>query len=361
MQQPSLKMKYEELVKEPEPDYPLPLKYKDLLVHMTQVDTVLYLLRQKRGAVFWKELAENCEQNLKVHLDGQKIRKIMHAYPESYVVRWERVGADYQLVIDFAEDKANLQAREQRFRAIIVQLVKHQHAKFLKDIRNEEFTLHPCNRKLWHPQFPLQKVPELPEARFPPKPLLQDSDAIQVQPGDKQVKLKKQLLTEIMESGSQDQSKARSKKVKEEEELLKYAEKLNLGKNTSGLSDRLYRIIKAKEHKIQLEKEKQSSQKNIIAAKKEDILKICDIIKLHYSIRQVSNMFLVQVIDKVSDSIKRSSLLSPLQIEEILQSLADFCPEWLTLVPNKEGRILRMNRAADYLALKQKIQNQVID
>lgn len=50
-------------------------------------------------------------------------------------------------------------------------------------------------------------------------------------------------------------------------------------------------------------------------------------------------------------------MLSPVKIEELLVALAAFCPEWITIVDNKDGKILRMNKTADYLSVKLKIQS----
>lgn len=117
-------------------------------------------------------------------------------------------------------------------------------------------------------------------------------------------------------------------------------------------------MIKAKEHKLQLERQQQQKPANVVAARKEELLSISDIIKFHYSVRQVSNMFLIQVVEKVHENTKDKQMLTPVKIEELIKCLADFCPEWLTIVDNKEGKILRMNRTADYLAVKLKIASQ---
>ena len=60
-------------------------------------------------------------------------------------------------------------------------------------------------------------------------------------------------------------------------------------------------------------------------------------------------MFLVQVVEKIHDNTKNTLMLSPVEIEEIIVTLANFCPEWLTIVENKEGKILRTNKNVNYL------------
>ena len=66
-------------------------------------------------------------------------------------------------------------------------------------------------------------------------------------------------------------------------------------------------------------------------------------IQSYYQMRQVSNMFLVNVVAYVKNNKK--FILSENEILEFIKTLAKFCPTWLQIVDNQQGSILRLNKS----------------
>lgn len=70
---------------------------------------------------------------------------------------------------------------------------------------------------------------------------------------------------------------------------------------------------------------------------------IVEILQYHYTVRGVSNMFLVNALDFIHSS-SVSLILSRAEIADLLRKLAEIAPEWIKILENPQGQLLRLNK-----------------
>ena len=68
-----------------------------------------------------------------------------------------------------------------------------------------------------------------------------------------------------------------------------------------------------------------------------------EVIKTHYTLRKVSNMFYVQVVEYISIS-SNLSILSKSEISELIEELLLVCPGWITKIDVDGNDILRIQK-----------------
>jgi hypothetical protein len=110
----------------------------------------------------------------------------------------------------------------------------------------------------------------------------------------------------------------------------------------------------------QINAEKSKPQHLDFESKKQELGMMARSLKMYYASRKVSNMFICQVIDYLFKSTFGSLLekgkyfLFELKkifldkIHDLVICLCKWLPEWLTIVENNGGTILRMDKGYDY-------------
>ena len=119
-------------------------------------------------------------------------------------------------------------------------------------------------------------------------------------------------------------------------------EKINSCKDKSILSDRICKLIKEKEQKLNQEKQFQEirmeKRGNI-----ENIKRIIEIIYIYYVHRRVSNIFYASIIEHICE--QESINLTKSDVVSIVDNLAVDFSYWISLVKNKKGQILQINKS----------------
>ena len=78
-------------------------------------------------------------------------------------------------------------------------------------------------------------------------------------------------------------------------------------------------------------------------SKLSEMINIVDIIKYYYTLRGVSNIFLINLVNYIYTS-NTQFILSEQEIMRLIEQIAVISPEWIKLVDNENGKIVRLNK-----------------
>lgn len=98
--------------------------------------------------------------------------------------------------------------------------------------------------------------------------------------------------------------------------------------------------IKSKEERSKQE----AGEEEGIGSDKKSLRGVAEVLRLSYQERKVSNMFLVQIVDRVQRN-PNSPFKSKEEIKEAIMILVQRFPSWLSLHSNPAGDIIRLDRA----------------
>jgi hypothetical protein len=115
-----------------------------------------------------------------------------------------------------------------------------------------------------------------------------------------------------------------------------------LSSKISIFQSELMNIIREKQELLSQSQAVLNSHGQKILFPLEEMLKLSTIIKLYYAGRKLSNMFLVQVVDRVVSSMGEK-ILAKCESRVKIEHLCDICGGWLKIVPNEGGEILRID------------------
>lgn len=115
--------------------------------------------------------------------------------------------------------------------------------------------------------------------------------------------------------------------------------------SNSIFKSQLIDMIKKKEAERKKIEETRAQQGKAFSFEAEEIIDLSNSIKLYYNNRKVSNMFLAQVIDRLSKTRSNGKLYSPAELSARLEFLIEISKGWILKVQNENGLLLRMNGA----------------
>ena len=113
---------------------------------------------------------------------------------------------------------------------------------------------------------------------------------------------------------------------------------------------KIQKIIQEKNKILETEKQLFSdsgTSTSLFSTKGNQIKDIAGYIKQYFSSRNISNVFEVALIDSIFQKY-HFSIISKTEVSEILDYLVTNSDGWISYVPNKEGRIVRLNRKIEF-------------
>lgn len=181
----------------------LPFKYRYLLEMFRCCESVCAMFYNRKEIITFKKLKPAIQRMSRKNFTEDHLAQIFHLFPGSYKfdqVKMRNYGSlsktdTYQLVIrpNIEEKSATitsavidednliklgensimnsqvLMERLKKFHNILVELVKDEHEKFLTTL-NQPITLPRDKIKRWHPEFDLERCPEIPKGDLPKPP-----------------------------------------------------------------------------------------------------------------------------------------------------------------------------------------------
>lgn len=294
---PSMKEKYLEVTK-PGSFLQLPAAFNRLFNIFKQIDQIIVLFQQKSHPTFWVNVQTQVVKLLQIRISIQDFQRVLSVFPDCYKVELitNEKSHNLEFYITFPEDdyktkntssESYLNQRKCHFREKLINIVTEHHNGWLKE---NKFKAHnPEQHSTWHVGFDLHSLKD-------EIILLND------------LPIKRQEVTMTIKQFLQNKDNSLDDSVKKTMEaaekkfpnFIPYKPTDSKQEETQTLKQKLINIIKQKEkalaEKINEEKLAKESGANFSNNTKELKL-IAQCLKMHYASRQVSNMFIVKVID----------------------------------------------------------------
>ncbi|CAD8114791.1 unnamed protein product [Paramecium sonneborni] len=264
-------------------------KYSNLCHFFKEIDEMLLFLQSQQKPPFLNTIYELLSQNSKIKVTQQIIQQILEIYPNAYDVNWSLNEKLIQLDRSDLIIRANIKSH--------VQLGERLH--YFKQLMFDY----------------IQKNGEQIGLAILPQNTIQQQSQIKTQV---QNVLTKQIQQQPQKHEIQSQ-------VSKEPTYSKVSQ-------------------------ILIEKLKQKKKLEIIQtdhlAPKKQLIALSSLIHQYYLVRDVSNMFLLNVVKYALNSLKQF-MLDENQLKNFIDQLIKLCPHWIKLIDNQSGTILRMNKEID--------------
>lgn len=316
----------------------------DLLNSFKFGDNIFSLLNQKHktNCAFLSEISNRVLKTHKTNFEEIELRRILHLEEKLFKVNWElnERRNEEELLLKIPRDENELGAvlkeflsrREEDLREAMYEFVKGFHEEFLKKRKLKyDYTREKC----WHSDFDLSKeVPHVPLAKLPQKP-------------KEGYGSNKKLQTFFKNDDNfKNSKKSNFKKMLENSNAFAHSSKGKMEEEKLSFEDLLIMEIQRKEKML---KDQAINRENMnggfgIKGKRIEIVRIATSIKIIYHSRNVNNMFLVKVINKVYKANKLN-LMSHAEIKTLIEGIVLKSEGWLKLVDNRDGTILRIDKS----------------
>ena len=354
LSEPSMKDKYSEVTK-PGKEIQLPADFSRLFNIFKQIDQILVLYQQKSNPTFWVNIQTQLVKLLQIRVSIQDFQRIQNVFPDSYKIELvtNEKSRNLEFYITFPENdyktkntfsEAYLNQRKGQFRGNLLNIVSEHHNGWIKEnkFKAHNYELH----RTWHVGFDLHSInnEHIPQKDLPAR--------------RSEVKLTvKEFLEKKENCLNEDIKKTMQAAEKNFPNFIPYKQTGPIQEGSQTQKERIIEVIKQKEkalaEKINEDKKAIESGANFQNHKKELKL-IAQNLKMHYASRQVSNMFIVKVIDYVYRSAF-NSMMEKTRIQNMQIHMCKILPDWLTIVENPDGTILRMNKSYEFAKVTEKL------
>ncbi|XP_046992664.1 DNA replication factor Cdt1 isoform X1 [Schistocerca americana] len=186
--------RYAALARSEVPSLPLPYSYRCLAEAFRCLDTVVSMMHNRKEAVTFNKVSPAVREMLRKEFTEFHLGQIKHVYPEAYtytqqkchvfgcavkqekyeltlepvLLKMQEVGADNSKV-EPTMTPSYLLERRKVFHSKLLEIVKDQHEAFLKSL-DPPLILEKSKLTRWHPEFDIDKLPDLPTESLPKPP-----------------------------------------------------------------------------------------------------------------------------------------------------------------------------------------------
>ncbi|CAD8097104.1 unnamed protein product [Paramecium sonneborni] len=264
-------------------------KYSSLCHFFKEIDEMLLFLQGQQKPPFLNTIHELLSQNSKIKVTQQIIQQILEIFPNAYDVNWtineKLIQLDRSDLIIKANIKSHVQLGER------LNLFKQLMFEYIQ--KNGE-------------QIGLAALPQNTiQQNFKAKTQEKDTLTKQIQQQPQKHEIQSQVSKEP---------------------------------TYSKVSQNLIEKLKQK-------KKLEIVQTDLLAPKKQ-LIALSSLIHQYFLLRDVSNMFLSNVIKYTLSSLKQF-MFDENQLKNYIDQLLKLCPHWIKLIDNQNGTILRMNKEID--------------
>ncbi|CAG9858549.1 unnamed protein product [Phyllotreta striolata] len=164
----------------------LPYKYKYIAELFRSTDIVCQIMFNRKETITFAKLKSAVEEMLKRNLLEKHLAQIRSIFPEAYEFarqkmkvfgagmrqeRWELVVSPTFGDVEHVSSDTLLQRRRKLY-SILLDKAKHYHQEFLSSL-DPPIVLNQRQLTRWHPEFDIEKVPDIECAPLPPAPVEQ--------------------------------------------------------------------------------------------------------------------------------------------------------------------------------------------
>ncbi|XP_012559350.1 DNA replication factor Cdt1 isoform X2 [Hydra vulgaris] len=331
----------------------LPNKYKVILEMIRCVDSILYLLNQRKEVCTFDRLKQSVQSMNGRDFNLKHLASIKTVYPTGYVFRQEILQkispVDYHLTIEanFKDVTSSniitpsvLITRRLKVENILVNITKMHHQKFLQQLN---INVDNNDVQRWHPDFKLNSVPDIELSLLPSAPVLKCYSSA----ADILLQNKKDLSCKVEKALESVVRKSLSKEEKNDVENLSVANTQTKSsiKSLKGVSNELLERIKLKEQK----KIEQALTCDPAVIKRmalmEKLPEMARILKTFFTAEKKAAITLEDCLLKLCESY--ATAIPPSECEDLLRLLAELVPSWVTIVSVRKCPYIKLARDVD--------------
>lgn len=340
----------------------LPFKYRSLAEVFRCIDTVCQILYNRKEAITFRKLKPAVEEMLKKNLTEKHLGQIKSIFEDAFKFSQEKLrvfGAgvkkeQWELVVtpnvnqDLLTSEFLLE-RRRKFYNILIDKLKDYHNEFLLTL-DPPVQVDKSKVTRWHPEFNLEKVPDI-EAL----PLPQPPDEIKMTSGQEVLEKARQMFncnTRMEEALARLEQRKKEAAQQTEEEKPKQIQSVLKG------------IPKALLEKVRQKQAAKALMTITISSDKEKEIQMYS--RLPEIARVTRNIFVAEkkgvlplgvVIDKLENSFR--SHLTRDEMEEHLQMISKETPGWLVFHDVRHTKYIKLSKNADVSLVIKKLNKLV--
>ena len=370
--------RFQHLIERGIPTLQLPFKYRYLLEIFKAVDTVCAMFFNRKEKITFKKLKPAVQRILRKNFLESHLAQLQHLLPEAYKFAQEKTRnfgstskADYyQMVITPNIGTANedvkqltlspqiLIERTKKLTEILIDLVFVEHQKFLQTLEV------PMNvtrgaLKRWHPEFDLEKVPDISHGNLPMPPNVEKFSSAKAvlstarnlfQCATPMERAMERLEEKKKEEMEQSETSATGDMTKKLPALFETPTSSVL----KGVPKSLLDKIRAKQAARALDTMTRRPSQEREAVKYARLPEIA---------RHARNVFVTEkkgvlpvenVLKKIENSYKGSVTMK--EVEELLKLIANIMPNWLSFHEIRFAMYVKLSRDSDLAAVVNKLE-----
>ena len=359
---PSISEKYEELLKEGEPELVLPASYKLLMKYQKALDEVIIFFKNRNKVWLFEELVASVEVTTKRSFSKVIFGQILKVSPDLYTYSWkkQRGKRNLSLIVDISDENfGSLEVTEKRkkeFKENLLKLAKEHHSVFIKQLINKRPELRdfledfdPVQMKGWYHEFDPHSVPEIVEVEIKQeRETFSRSESVSEfmkrnRSYQKSLSLTNMSLSRIKAS-NQDKAEPNAVSAMKISPLKLKVESSTTITTIRGVPKDLFKRIQEKEQIINREKTQriQELEENKPKLEKEILWKLIDTIKSIYSVRRVNTLKYDKVVKQLDDS-KRGIYEAESNIQARIQELCEASEKWIRIISCPRGVFIKIS------------------
>jgi len=337
----------------------LPFKYRYLEEVFRSFDQVLSLLYNRSERITFEKVKPAVQQMMRRNFNECNLAQILHVYPDAVKVTQEKVQVSlnshkYMMVLTpqllQTEDGTILKQmtasvllkRRADFRSNLINITKLHHKEYLEGLPVPIYTKLE-NLSRWHPDFPLEDLPNVPGVELP-KPPVEETYKTAVDVLEKARELNPRM------KAAMDKVAAMKKLTEEKPAAEKPAtEKISVPKQLRGISiDLLQRIRKKEAEKLKLEMTRNPESEARIDALQR-LPELARIMRSVFIGEKKAALPIDVVIKKLAQSTK--AMLTPIETRSHFDLLASEQPTWISIHTLSSGTYVKLNKNSDINAV----------
>ncbi|KAM6223830.1 DNA replication factor Cdt1 [Rhynchocyon petersi] len=346
------------------PGLVLPYKYQVLAEMFRSMDTIVSMLHNRAETVTFTKVKQGVQDMMRRRFEERNVGQIKTVYPTSYRFRQERnvptfkdgvKRSDYQLTIEPLLDQepgkvtsqlmaSQLLQRRHIFSQNLVARVKEHHKAFLATL-DPPMEVPEDQLTRWHPRFNVDEVPDIEPAELPqPPPTEKLATAQEV------LAQARNLMSPRMEKALNDLVLRTAKLSSPESPCPAPLASPPTSPSTvssalKGVSQALLERVRAKEAQKQLAQMMRRPEQEQRLQRLERLPELARVLRSVFVSERKPALTMEVVCARMVSSYRTP--MSPGDMEQHLQLLAELLPDWLSLHHVRTDTYLKLNKAAD--------------
>jgi chromatin licensing and DNA replication factor 1 len=373
----------------------LPFKYRCLLEIFKAIDQVSSMFFNRKEKITFKKLKPAVQRLLRKNIFESHLAQINHIMPNSYKFAQEKTrnfGSTskqdyYQLVItpnikseqnDVSQLTLSPQLlieRSKQMQILLTDLVFNEHEKFLQTL-DVPMSVTRGALKRWHPEFPLESVPDVEQKALPLPPNVEKyttakdvlstarnlfncstpmERALERLEAKKKEEKEKQIQNQQLQEEISHSIPTRGKEdTKHEKNKNQTSDASSTSSLLKGVPQALLEKIRAKQAAKALETMTRRPSQDRDAAKYASLPEVARHVRNVFITEKKSVLALEIVLNKIQNSYKACSSLK--ELEELLKLIAVEFPDWLSFHEIRKSMFVRISTGVPLNSLIEKLQ-----